>query len=163
MEIFTSLLASAADESIRAIIKGISKKIGYTKDPVKAAILRELRENLKVLSHRDKMGITRQDLINELSNEAVSAADKMDYDFRKLRRRRPHKLTEKMFPKSTNKFLGWTAKEMVLGIDSKIYDLQFLSKKYNVNDRTISEINITARLNNLNYQIYSFLTFINYK
>ena len=61
MGILTGLLASAADESIRALIRGISKKIGYTKDPVKASILRELRENFKVLSHRDKMGIKRQD------------------------------------------------------------------------------------------------------
>ena len=163
MGILTGLLASAADESIRALIRGISKKIGYTKDPVKASILRELRENFKVLSHRDKMGIKRQDLINGLSNEAVKAADKMDYDFKKLRRRRPHKLTEKMFPEGTNRYLGLTAKEMILGIDLKIFDLQFISQKYNVNDRTVSEINITARLNNLNYQIYSFLMFINYK
>ena len=83
MDIFSGLLASAADESIKAIIKGISRKIGYTKDPVKASILGELRRNLKVLSHRHKMGITRKDLINELSNEAISAADKMDYDFRR--------------------------------------------------------------------------------
>ena len=142
MDIFSSLFSSAANEIIRLIIKGLSKKMGNTKDPLKASILRELRRNLKVLSHRNRMGISRQALIDELSNEAIGNAEKEDYDFRKLRRRRPHKITGEMFPNKTNKYLGWTAKEMILSIDSKIYDLQFLCKNYDVDDRKITGINI---------------------
>lgn len=163
MDLFSSFFASGANEIIRIIIKGLSKKIGYTNDPVKASILRELRRNLIVLSHRDRMGISRQSLINELSNKAVGGAEEMDYNFKKLRRGRPFKLTQDMFPDGTNKYLGWTAKEMIQGIDSKIYDLQFLGKNYDVDDRKLSGINITARLNNLNDQILSLATFINHK
>ena len=163
MDIFSSFFASGANEIIRIIIKGLSKKIGYTKDTVKASILRELRRNLIVLSHKDSMGISRQSLIDELSNKAIGEAEEMDYNFKKLRRGRPHKLTEEMFPNGTNKYLGWTAKKMIQGIDSKIYDLKLHYKLYNVSDREFSRKNITARLNNLNYQILSLAIFIIHK
>lgn len=163
MDVFSSLFASGANEIIRIIIRGITKKIGYTKDPIKASILRELRRNLKVLSLRDRMGFSRQDLIGELSNKAITEAEEEDYNFKKLRRRRPHKLTEEMFPDRTNKYLGWTAKEMILSIDSKIHELHLFCEHYKVKRRKIYKKNLTARLNNLNDQIVSLATFINYK
>jgi hypothetical protein len=163
MDIFSSLFAYGANEIIRIIIRGLTKKISNTKDADRASILRELRRNLKVLSHRFRMGISREALINELSNEAIGEAEKEDYNFKKLRGRRPHKLTEEMFPNGTNKYLGWTAKEMVLSIDSKIDDLKLHYKLYNEKDREFYRKNIIARLNNLNYQILSLAAFITYK
>ncbi len=129
-----------------------------SKDIIKNNVLREIRDNLKLLEHRDKEGVNILALIESLAFENIADAYKQNYQFSKLLDH--NKLLSKKFilNKRQEKYIGWDASKFIYSIEGKIKDLKNLPKLYN--DITQAPINLSVRFDNLYYQMVLFVLFI---
>lgn len=160
---FEKLFITAATEFLRLVVSRLTSKIWNTKDATKQRLIREIRENIKVLSHRVRGGVSKTDIINELSNDSIIEATNEGYDFNKLRRRKPRQVTIDILGDSDNyKYIGKDSKQLIEGVDSKISDLKRLLRIYENNIEITNQVNITSRFNNLYEQLVILAKLINY-
>ncbi len=129
-----------------------------TKDVVKNNVLREIRDNMKLLEHRDKEGVNIPALINNLSNVAIEAAYSDNFNFNKLA---PKKLmTEELLlsKKRQKDYVGWDVEKFIYSIEGKIKDLKNIPNLYP--DIIAAPVNLTLRFDNLFYQLVLLAIFI---
>ena len=62
-----------------------------SKNIVKNALLREIRDNLKLLSHRDRENLDLKQLISLLSTKAMSDAYQANFSFAKISKEKKDK------------------------------------------------------------------------
>ena len=142
-------------ESLKEVIMALTKK-SRTKNIQKQQLIREIRNNLKILNHRGKREVNVSALIESLSNQAISEAYKSGFNFNKLSKGEiPKKI---IYNPRCSKYTGWDCKKMIRGIDAKISELKQLPVLYK--DFETANINITLRLSNLYHQLTLLAIFI---
>lgn len=130
-------------------------------DNLRNNILRELRDNLKLLEHRNKSGVNHQAILQKLSALAIGNAYAANYKFEKLCDG-PKKLPSALVShKAQQKYIGWTADQFMYNIEGRINDLHNLPNLYS--DLSTAPINLTLRLDNLYHQLLLFGLFISRK
>ena len=132
-----------------------------SKDIIKNDILRELRDNFKLLEHRDKEGVNIKAIIDGLQIIAIEEAYKQNYNFDKLLDH--NKKLEKHFilNKRQEKYIGWDAGKFIYSLEGKIKDLKNLPGLYT--DITKAPVNLSLRFDNLYFQTVLFVLFIRNK
>jgi hypothetical protein len=130
------------------------------KNVTKRFLIREIRNNLKRLEHRNKQGANKYSIIQKLENESIVRALSEGYNFNKLvsRREVTVDLAEKL--KNAKRYIGWDAERIVNSIDEKIVSLKEIVEIYEAEN--IEQINITSRLNNL-FTLLLLLTLLMHK
>ena len=118
---------------------------------IKKQLIREIRDNLKLLEHRNRKGIDRKALIDKLSNSSIISAITENYQFNYLaRKQRITPAVASQLPK-TKKYLNWDAEHFISSIDEKISSLKNLPDLFP--DFAKAPVNLTLRLNNLYFQL----------
>ncbi len=132
-----------------------------SKDINKNNILRELRDNLKLLEHRNVEGVNSKAIIDGLQINAIAEAYKQNYNFDKLLDHT--KKLEKHFilNKRQEKYIGWDAGKFIYSLEGKIKDLKNLPGLYA--DILKAPVNLSLRFDNLYYQTVLFVLFIRNK
>ena len=132
-----------------------------SKDINKNNILRELRDNLKLLEHRDIEGVNIMAVIDGLQINAIAEAYKQNYNFDKLLDHT--KKLEKHFilNKRQEKYIGWDAGKFIYSLEGKVKDLKNLPGLYS--DILKAPVNLSLRFDNLYYQTVLFVLFIRNK
>ncbi|MFN0274637.1 MAG: hypothetical protein ACKVPJ_02735 [Chitinophagales bacterium] len=127
------------------------------KDIIANDLLRELRDNIKLLEHRNSEGVNFAALIENLSSANIEAAYKANFNFNKLTDKKT--LTEKIIlHKKQLKYVGWDAKKFIYSIEGKIKDIKNLPKLFS--DLSKAPINLSVRFDNLFYQMVLLTIFI---
>lgn len=128
-----------------------------TKDVVSNNLLRELRDNLLLLQHRNNAGVDQTVLVSALSTTAIEAAFAANFNFKSLTTAAT--LQQKhVINKHLQKYVGWDAKRFIYSIEGKITELKRLFTLYA--DMQAAPLNITLRLNNLFFQMLQFSAFV---
>lgn len=144
-------------ESIKELFTWLTER-SKSKDIIKNDLLREFRDNLKLLEHRDKEQVNLNTLIEKISLSSLDAAYQKNYNFNKLIEGHP-KLPEKyILNKRQEKYIGWDVKRFVYSIEGKIKDIKNLPSLYT--DLKTAPINLNVRLDNLFYQLLLLVIFI---
>ncbi|MBC8045521.1 MAG: hypothetical protein H7Y00_01860 [Fimbriimonadaceae bacterium] len=127
------------------------------KDVVLNALLRELRDNIKLLEHRNSEGVNVQAMIDNLSAASIEEAYKTNFNFNKLVHKKilPENL---ILHKKQLKYVGWDGKKFIYSIEGKIKDIKNLPKLFT--DLSKAPINLPVRFDNLFYQMVLFTVFI---
>ncbi len=118
-----------------------------TKNIYKKILVRELRNNIERLEHRNVKGVNKLAIIKNLENASIVEAMRNGYDLNKLA------LNQVVDPKflkknkQAKKYSGWNAERVLLSIDEKIVVLKELEDFYP--DVNKAPINLSSRLNNL--------------
>jgi hypothetical protein len=121
------------------------------KNATKKLLIREIRDNLKLLEHRNKPGVDRTVLINKLSNSSLLKAISVNYNFKVLAKKQ--RITEAIFnrlPKA-RKYHNWDAEQLINSVDEKITAIKTLPDLYP--ELGNAPINLTLRLDNLYLQL----------
>jgi 3',5'-cyclic AMP phosphodiesterase CpdA len=129
-----------------------------TKDVIKNALLRELRDNLKLLDHRDKKGVNINAIIDGLTTSATEDAYKNNFNFNKLIAKNKKLPAELILNKRQEKYIGWDCKRFIYSIEGKIKDIKNLPRLYS--DLAQAPINLNVRMDNLFYQVLLLVLFI---
>jgi hypothetical protein len=116
----------------------------------KRLLFRELKNNIERLEHRNKKGVDRKILIEKLENESVLKAIQDGYDFNKLAPKCA--VDDSLIDafRKAKRYKGWNAEQVVLSIDEKTTSLKDLVAMFPYFKE--SNLNLTARLNNLYFQ-----------
>ena len=127
-----------------------------TENITKKLLLRELRDNFKVLMYAHEKNADIRLVIDQLSNAAIKDAIKSGFDFNKVRK---GKITEKsIFDERNKKYIGWTCARLFDKIDEKIEELRTIKKLYpNIED---SKRNVSVMIANLYYRMRLLADFI---
>ncbi|HET8963186.1 MAG TPA: hypothetical protein VFM99_04775 [Chitinophagales bacterium] len=128
-----------------------------SKDLVSNNLLREVRDNLLLLEHRNNAGVDKKELTNALEVKAIDAAFEKNFHFNQLVNNKKLS-TEHLIDSQQTKYLGWDAKRFIYSIEGKIKELKKLFAIYP--DMTNAPVNITQRYNNLFNQLLQFSAFI---
>ena len=130
-------------------------------DRIKNDLLRELRDNIKLLEHRNREGVDQKALILKLSVHAIGQAYAGNYKFEKLcdgPKTLPAALAR---TKQQQKYIGWTAEQFLYNIEGKVNDLHNLPNLYP--DLSKAPIHLHVRLDNLYELLVLFGIFISRK
>lgn len=121
------------------------------KNATKKLLLREIRDNLKLLEHRNKTGVDRFAIIIKLNNSSLLKAISENYNFKNLaKKQRITKETFLRLPKA-KKYHNWDAEGLLNSIDEKIVAIKNLPDLYpNLEN---APVNLTLRLDNLYLQL----------
>lgn len=130
-------------------------------DNLRNNILREFRDNLKLLEHRNKDGVNSLALLQKLSVEAIGKAYSANYKFEKLCEGPKQLPASLVMHKAQQKYVGWTAAQFIYNIEGRINDLHNLPNLYS--DLQKAPINLSLRLDNLYHQLLLFGVFISKK
>jgi len=145
-------------DAIKDIVEFLTQK-SRTSNINKRLILREIRDNLKLLSHASRDGVNHLGLINELSNDALTRAFEEGFKFRNLRKGKvTTTLVTKLNQKRGEKYIGWDMEQLVMSIEGKINELKRLPKIYS--NMSTAPLNLTLRLSNLYLQLRLLALFI---
>jgi hypothetical protein len=132
-------------------------KKSKTNDVFKKQLIIELRDNLNVF----KNGFLNQSpddmMIDLLSREAIQAAIKENFSFKKLRSGRiPASV---IYDDRNKKYAGWTAEKLVDKIDEKIVELKNIKK---MNRGSVQNVrnNISLMMSNLYFRMKLLADFI---
>lgn len=128
-----------------------------TKDVLANNFLRELRDNLLLLEHRNASGVDQRSLVNALQTQAIEKAFADNYNFNLLASKQKLKKEMILNPKYS-KYLGWDVLRFIYSIEGKVKDLKHIYTLYP--DISLAPVNITQRLNNLFYQLLQLSAFI---
>lgn len=122
-------------------------KKAKVKNAIKRLLIRELRNNLKRLEHRNNKGVNRGVLIDKLQNETLLNAIEEGFNLNSLASKQ--KVDAKVIAvfKKAERYEGWNAEKLMLSIDEKIVSLKETIEFYDNIDQ--APINLTSRLNNL--------------
>jgi hypothetical protein len=132
-------------------------KKSKTNDVHKKQVIIELRDNLNVF----KNGFFNQSpydlMIDLLSREAVQAAIRKNFSFKKLRAGTVHPSI--IHEERNKKYAGWTAEKLVDKIDEKIVELKNIKK---MNHDSVKEVrnNISLMMSNLYFRMKLLAEFI---
>lgn len=145
-------------DAIKDIVEFLTQK-SRTSNITKRLILREIRDNLKLLSHASRDGVNHLGLIKELSNTALIQAFEEGFKFKNLRKGKlPATLVTKLNQKRGEKYIGWDAEQLVMSIEGKVNELKKLPKIYR--NMETAPLNLTLRLSNLFLQLRLLALFI---
>jgi hypothetical protein len=151
MEWFNSALAPLKD-----LLAFLYKK-SKTNDVYKKQVIIELRDNLNVF----KNGFINQSpydtMIDLLSRDAIQAAIKENFSFKKLRHGTI--LPAIIFEERNKKYAGWSAEKLVDKIDEKIVELKNIKK---MNQGSVADVrnNISLMMSNLYFRMKLLADFI---
>ncbi|MEZ5014933.1 MAG: hypothetical protein R2794_11640 [Chitinophagales bacterium] len=128
-----------------------------SKDVLRNDLLREMRDNLKLLEHRNKEGVHVRAILQGLSAAKIEAAYSGNYNLRSLAHmaKLPAGL---ILNKRQEKYIGWDAEQFIYSIEGKIKDLKNLPALYKDLDQ--APVNLTLRLDNLYFQLLLLAVFI---
>ena len=146
---------SPALSVLKDLIPYLSKE-SKTENSTKRMLLRELRDNFKVLMYAHEKNADIRLVIDQLSNAAIKDAIKIGFDFNKVRK---GKITEKhVFDERNKKYIGWNCARLFDKIDEKIEELRTIKKLYpNIED---SKRNVSVMIANLYYRMRLLADFI---
>lgn len=129
-----------------------------TRDIHKNAVLREIRDNIKLLEHRDKTGVNIQALIEGLSATAIEQAYTANFNFKNLADHHKSITAEMILNKRQEKYIGWNCKKIIYSIEGKIKDIKNIPKLYS--DLSQAPVNLPVRLDNLFFQMVLLVVLI---
>lgn len=129
-----------------------------TKDILRNNLLREMRDNLKLLEHRDKEGVQLSAIIQGLQLTAIDEAYNKNYNFKKLTAEGDRLPVQLILNKRQEKYVGWTADKFIYSIEGKIRDLKNIPALYK--DLATAPVNLPVRLDNLFHQLLLLVIFI---
>jgi hypothetical protein len=117
---------------------------------LKSLLIRELRDNLKRLEHRNRADVNRKALIEKLENQNILRAISEGFQFNKLAK--DQQIDDGIVNKipQSIKYKNWDCNQFITSIDEKITSLKDLPGLYS--DLENAPINLTLRLNNLHLQ-----------
>lgn len=147
---------STGISSLKELIQFLNTR-AKSKDLIQNNLLRELRDNLRLLEHRNNEGVNRKELVYALKTKAIEAAFEKNFNFNRVVHN--HTLSNKLLvDPSQAKYVGWDARRFFYSIEGKIHELKNLFTIYP--DVAVAPVNITLRLNNLFFQLMQCSAFI---
>ncbi len=141
---------------LRDLLAFLYKK-SKTNDVFKKQVLIELRDNLNVFKNGFLNQSPYDSMIDLLSRDAVQAAIKENFSFKKLRAGTIH--VSIIYDERNKKYAGWTAEKLVDKIDEKIVELKNI-KKMNRNSVKDARNNISLMMSNLYFRMKLLADFI---
>ncbi|MGH2643287.1 MAG: hypothetical protein ACRDE2_05015 [Chitinophagaceae bacterium] len=146
---------NSAINPLRELITFLHKKT-ETNDVQKRQIIRELRNNLIVFENAFINNIPADTVIDNLSNEAVREAIKVNFHFDKIK---PGKISpENILDERNKKYTGWTAGRLLDKIDEKVEELKTI-KRLNTSTEKAKN-NVSLMLGNLYFRMKLLADFI---
>ncbi len=141
---------------LKSLLAFLYKK-SKTNDVYKKQVIIELRDNLNVFKNGFFNQSSYDVMIDLLSREAIQAAIKENFSFKKL-----HSGTipsSVIYEERNNKYLGWTAEKLIDKIDEKIVELKNIKK---MNRDTVQDVrnNISLMMSNLYFRMKLLADFI---
>jgi hypothetical protein len=151
MEWLNSALAPLKD-----LLAYLYKK-SKTNDVHKKQVIIELRDNLNVFKNGFFNQSPYDTMINLLTRDAVQAAIKENFSFKKLHASTIHPSV--IYEERNKKYAGWTAEKLVDKIDEKIVELKNIKK---MNRDTVKDVrnNISLMMSNLYFRMKLLADFI---
>lgn len=143
-------------ESVKDIFTYLTNK-SKSKDIIANDVLRELRDNIKLLEHRNSEGVNFLAMIENLTTTQTEAAYKSNFNFNLLVNKKKLQ-AQLILNKRQEKYVGWDAKKFIYSIEGKIKDLKTLPKLFS--DLSKAPIHLSVRFDNLFYQMILFTIFI---
>jgi hypothetical protein len=135
-------------------------KKSKTNDVHKKQVIIELRDNLNVFKNGFFNQSPYDTMIDLLSREAIQAAIKENFSFKKLQ---AGTIKVSIIQEERNKkYTGWTAEKLVDKIDEKIVELKNI-KKMNRDSVTDARNNISLMMSNLYFRMKLLAEFIQSK
>jgi hypothetical protein len=132
-------------------------KKSKTNDVHKKQVIIELRDNLNVFKNGFFNQSPYDTMIDLLSREAIQAAIKENFSFKKLQ---AGTIKVSIIQEERNKkYTGWTAEKLVDKIDEKIVELKNI-KKMNRDSVTNARNNISLMMSNLYFRMKLLADFI---
>jgi hypothetical protein len=132
-------------------------KKSKTNDVFKKQLIIELRDNLNVFKNGFLNQSPYDTMIDLLSRDAIQAAIKENFSFKKLRSGNiPVSI---IYDERNKKYAGWTAEKLVDKIDEKIVELKNI-KKMNRNSVQDASNNISLMMSNLYFRMKLLADFI---
>jgi len=141
---------------LRDLLAFLYKK-SKTNDVFKKQVLIELRDNLNVYKNGFLNHSPYDMMIDLLSRDAVQAAIKENFSFKKLRAGTIH--VSIIYDERNKKYAGWTAEKLVDKIDEKMVELKNI-KKMNHNSVKEARNNISLMMSNLYFRMKLLADFI---
>lgn len=122
-----------------------------TRNATKKLLIREIRDNLKLLEHRNKQGVDTEALISKLSNTVFLKAISENYNFKSFVKK--GRITAAIYSKipRAKKYENWDADKLIGSIDEKIASIKIIREIY-PNLKT-APVNLTYRFDNLYLQL----------
>lgn len=146
---------NSAINPLRDLISFLHKKT-ETNDVQKRQIIRELRNNLMVFENAFINNIPADTVIDNLSNESIREAIKVNFHFDKIK---PGKISaEHILDERNKKYNGWTAGRLLDKIDEKIEELKTI-KRLNTSAGKAKN-NVSLMLSNLYFRMKLLADFI---
>ncbi|TAN01800.1 MAG: hypothetical protein EPN39_01350 [Chitinophagaceae bacterium] len=146
---------NSAINPLRDLISFLHKKT-ETNDVQKRQIIRELRNNLMVFENAFINNIPADTVIDNLSNESIREAIKVNFHFDKIK---PGKIiVEHILDDRNKKYTGWTAGRLLDKIDEKIEELKTIKRLNGNTDK--AKNNISLMLSNLYFRMKLLAEFI---
>lgn len=141
--------------ALRELIPYLSEK-SKTENITKRLVLRELRDNLKVLIYAYEKKADVDKVIDRLNNAAIKEAVKTGFDFNKICK---GKITEQLITEERNKkYIGWSCEQLFDKVDEKIEELRLIKNLYPNLDE--SRKNMTLVIGNLYFRMKLLADFI---
>ena len=143
---------------LKELIPFLSEK-SKTENITKRLVLRELRDNLKVLIYAYEKKADVDKVIDRLNNAAIKDAMKSGFDFNKIRK---GKITDDLIKEERNKkYTGWSCEQLFDKVDEKIEELRLIKSLYFNLDE--SHKNMTLIIGNLYFRMKLLADFIRHK
>ncbi len=143
--------------SVKDVFTWLSER-SKSKDIIKNDLLREFRDNLKLLEHRDKQTVNISALIEKLSSKAIENAYLKNYKFNQLIDGHKKLPAQLILNKRQEKYIGWDVMRFIYSIEGKIKDIKNIPVLYA--DLPSAPVNLSVRLDNLFYQLLLLVLFI---
>ena len=141
--------------ALKELIPYLSEK-SKTENITKRLVLRELRDNLKVLMYAHEKKADVDKVIERLNNTAIKEAVKTGFDFNKIRK---GKISVEMITDDRNKkYIGWSCEQLFDKVDEKIEELRLIKNLYPNLDE--SRKNLTLVVGNLYFRMKLLADFI---
>ena len=127
-----------------------------TENITKRLLLRELRDNFKVLMYAHEKNADIRLVIDQLNNSDIKDSIKGGFDFNKVRK---GKITLKHVNDERNKkYIGWNCAKLFDKIDEKIEELRTIKKLYtNIED---SKRHVSVMVANLYFRMRLLADFL---
>lgn len=122
----------------------------------KKMVIRELRDNLKIIKNAHQNKINYNIVVDKLSNDAIKKAIADNFDFDKIKRGKIKK--EHVYDKRNSRYTGWSAGKLMDKIDEKIEELKNLkAMKGNLQE---VDNNVGLLMSNLYYRLKLMADFL---
>lgn len=136
--------------TVRELLAFLTKR-SRSSDVDKNNLLREFRDNLQLLDHRQREGVDLSRPIEQLSVAAIHEAYANNFPFARLAGKRKV-VNGMMVAPRQKKYLDRGAERLVSSIEGKINKLKHICLIYK--DLSTAPLNLEVRLDNLYYQLH---------